>query len=143
MTHFSKIFANGWTTGRDRLVVFLCCVLTLPAFAQQPLKTLLVGVDHRSVTSLDGDWHYLVDPPPAKALYAADGKVRDNGYALNTHPNIDGGPHNEEYDFATAPMLKVPGDWNTLRRGCLVSARLRISAEAQNPHLSAYWRSKL
>jgi beta-glucuronidase len=113
MTHFSKIFANGWTTCCDRLVVFLCCVLTLPVLAQQPLKTLLVGVDHRSVTSLDGEWHYLVDPPPAKALYAADGKVRDNGYALNTHPNIDGGPHNEEYDFATAPTLKVPGDWNT------------------------------
>jgi len=33
----------------------------LPVLAQQPLPTLLVDVDHRPVTSLDGPWHYLVD----------------------------------------------------------------------------------
>ena len=87
--------------------------LTLPVVAQRPLQTLLVGVDHRTTTSLNGDWHYLVDQPPARALYAPDGRVRENGYGLNTHPNINSGPHNEEYDFATAPTLKVPGDWNT------------------------------
>jgi beta-glucuronidase len=85
----------------------------LLAVAQPPTKTLLVGVDNRSVTSLNGDWHYLVDQSPARALYTPEGNVRDNGYALNTHPNINSGPHNEEYDFATAPILKVPGDWNT------------------------------
>jgi beta-glucuronidase len=80
-----------------------------------PLRTLLVGVDKRAVVSLDGPWHYLVDQPPFKALYnERDGSVRDNGYALNTHPNISTDkPHNDEYDFATAPTLKVPGDWNT------------------------------
>jgi beta-glucuronidase len=86
---------------------------TVPSLAQQPLKTLLVGVDRRSATSLNGEWHYLVDQPPARGLYTSTGAVRDNGYALNTHPNINSGPHNEEYDFATAPTLKVPGDWNT------------------------------
>jgi beta-glucuronidase len=90
---------------------FSCCAML--THAQPPLRTLLVGVDHRTVTSLDGDWHYLVDQPPARALYTPQGKVRDNSYALNTHPNISSGPHNDEYDFATAPTLKVPGDWNT------------------------------
>lgn len=113
MTRFSKIFAGGCTGFRDAFVSFACCAVTLSAVAQQPMKTLLVGVDHRSVNSLNGDWHYLVDQPPAKGLYTADGKVRDNGYAMNTHPNINSGPHNDEYDFATAPTLKVPGDWNT------------------------------
>jgi len=113
MDCFSKIFAGGRIGCRSAFVSFACCAVTLSALAQQPLKTLLVGVDHRSVTSLNGDWHYLVDQPPAKSLYTSDGKVRDNGYALNTHPNINSGPHNEEYDFATAPTLKVPGDWNT------------------------------
>ncbi len=113
MTCFSKIFAGGRIGCRNAFVSFACYAVTLPALAQQPLKTLLVGVDHRSVMSLNGDWHYLVDQPPAKGLYTAEGKVRDNGYALNTHPNISSGPHNEEYDFATAPTLKVPGDWNT------------------------------
>jgi beta-glucuronidase len=87
--------------------------MALTSHAQQPLKTLLVGVDHRNTISLNGDWHYLVDQPPARGLYTLEGKVRDNGYALNTHPNINSGPHNEEYDFATAPTMKIPGDWNT------------------------------
>lgn len=81
--------------------------------AQQPLKTLLVGIDHRTTLSLNGDWHYLVDQPPARGLYTLDGQVRDNGYALNTHPNISSGPHNDEYDFSTAPTMKIPGDWNS------------------------------
>jgi beta-glucuronidase len=98
---------------RNGIIPLACCAFTLTAPAQQPLRTLLVGVDHRTVTSLNGDWHYLVDQPPAGNLYTSDGKIRDNGYALNTHPNIDSGPHNAEYDFATAPTLKVPGDWNT------------------------------
>jgi beta-glucuronidase len=106
MRCFSRVFAGAF-------VSFACAVVLPPATAQQSMKTLLVGVDHRSVMSLNGPWHYLVDQPPARGLYTADGKVRDNGYALNTHPNINGGPHNEEYDFATAPTLKVPGDWNT------------------------------
>ncbi len=112
MTFLSKIFAGIRIGCSNGLVLSACLAVALPVFAQQPLKTLLVGVDHRSVTSLNGDWHYLVDQPPARGLYA-QGKVRDNGYALNTHPNISSGPHNEEYDFATAPTLKVPGDWNT------------------------------
>jgi beta-glucuronidase len=91
----------------------LCLGLMLPAFSQQPFQTLLVGVDHRTVSSLDGDWHYLVDQAPFRALYTNSGAINDRSYARNTHPNITGGPHNEEYDFATAPTLKVPGDWNT------------------------------
>ena len=77
------------------------------------MQTLLVGVDRRNVTSLNGDWHYLVEQPPSRELYDGTGKVRDGGYAQNTHPNISTGPHNSEYDFATAPTMHIPGDWNT------------------------------
>ena len=113
MTRFSRMSIGGWRGCTQALLALACCAAALSAGAQQPMKTLLVGVDHRTVTSLDGNWHYLVDQPPARALYTPDGKVRDNSYGLNTHPNINSGPHNDEYDFATAPTLKVPGDWNT------------------------------
>src|SRR5664279_4306332 len=113
MAHYSRILTEGNKAVGGVIVLLAFCVFTSSAVAQQPMRTLLVGVDHRSVTSLNGDWHYLVDQPPARGLYASDGKIRDNGYALNSHPNISSGPHNEEYDFATAPTLKVPGDWNT------------------------------
>jgi beta-glucuronidase len=93
-------------------VMLACFCLTLPALAQQPLQTLLVGVDHRTVTSLNGDWHYLVDQSPGRALYTSSGEINDKSYALNAHPNIVG-KHNQEYDFSTAPTLRVPGDWNT------------------------------
>ena len=91
----------------------LGCVFLLPsASGQQPLETLLVGVDHRVVTSLNGEWHYLVDQSPGRALYTSTGEINDKSYAMNEHPNLVG-KHNQEYDFSTAPTLKVPGDWNT------------------------------
>jgi beta-glucuronidase len=93
-------------------VFSVCFFATSRVFGQQRLQTLLVGVDHRSMASLNGEWHYLVDQSPAPALYAPSGEINDKSYALNEHPNIVG-KHNQEYDFATAPTLRVPGDWNT------------------------------
>jgi beta-glucuronidase len=113
MSRLSNLFVCAQSKAARFLAVLGFMSFTALSFAQQPLETLLVGVDHRTVTSLDGPWHYLVDQPPAKSLYTPEGKVRDNGYALNTHPNINSGPHNEEYDFSTAPTLRVPDDWNT------------------------------
>jgi beta-glucuronidase len=98
---------------RRVLLAVMVCSPFLNGVAQQPLRTLIVGVDRRQTQSLNGEWHYLVEQPPARELYDDKGNVRDSGYAQNTHPNIGSGPHNSEYDFATAPTLKVPGDWNT------------------------------
>ena len=70
-------------------ISFLLARFVLPGLGQQSLQTLLVGVDHRcNVTSLDGDWHYLVDYPPFRALYTGSGAINDRGYAQNGHPNI-------------------------------------------------------
>jgi beta-glucuronidase len=82
------------------------------ARAQQPLNTLLVDVDHRPAISLDGPWHTLVDMTGAN-LYTAQGKIRDNTYALNQQLDVSGPTKPAEYNFATAPTLSVPGDWNT------------------------------
>ena len=110
------LFLSRCTIARRNLfataVMLAYLSLVLPAFAQQPLQTLLVGIDRRAVTSLNGNWHYLVDQSPARALYTSTGEINDKSYALNEHPNLVG-KHNHEYDFSTAPTLKVPGDWNT------------------------------
>jgi hypothetical protein len=37
----------------------ILALLVSSAPAQTNFQTLIVGVDHRTVTSLDGDWHYL------------------------------------------------------------------------------------
>jgi beta-glucuronidase len=93
--------------------ILLGLFLAPSTVAQEPLKTLLVDVDHRPATSLDGEWHYLVDASGG-GLYDGKGEVRNDGYARDRHPVLVGERTGyEEYDFATAPTLKVPGDWNT------------------------------
>jgi beta-glucuronidase len=98
----------------QKFILFLAFALlaVTAVTAQQPLNTLLVDVDHRPTISLDGPWHYLVDMTGAN-LYTAQGKIRDNTYALNEKLDVSGPTKPAEYNFATAPTLSVPGDWNT------------------------------
>jgi len=97
------------------------CVLILAsalgAFSQaaeSPVNgpTLLVDVDHRQTTSLDGDWHTIIDPY-GTGLYNFHNQLRTNGYFLNEKEEHGGGPL--EYSFDRSPTLRVPGDWNTQR----------------------------
>jgi beta-glucuronidase len=77
----------------------------------QAASTVLVDVDRRSSVSLNGDWHYIVDPY-ATGLYTFHHELRKDGFYLNgaAEPGSD---NLVEYDFAKSPTLKVPGDWNT------------------------------
>ncbi|HEY0759368.1 MAG TPA: glycoside hydrolase family 2 TIM barrel-domain containing protein [Acidisarcina sp.] len=93
------------------LLMFLLAGSVLAAHAQQASFTLLVDVDHRTSTSLDGEWHTIVDPY-GSGLYGFHGALLDKGYFMNMPSDYHGGP---EYDFAKSPTLKVPGDWNTQR----------------------------
>jgi beta-glucuronidase len=62
----------------------ICTMLVIPAFGQRPLQILLVGIDHRAATSLNGDWHDLVDQTSFRALYKVNGDINDRGYALHS-----------------------------------------------------------
>ena len=81
------------------------------AQSQVPPTTLLVDIDHRPSVSLDGAWHYIVDPYRNGWGNDPD-KPNLNGFAKNAHFN---GTDLLEYDFATSPVLQVPGDWNSQR----------------------------
>ncbi len=90
--------------------------LTLVAFSTsvsfaQAAPTLLVDLDHRPATSLDGEWHVIVDPYFG-GLYSFHREIKKNGYFQDADPNSATGQP-IEYDFSKAPTLKVPGDWNT------------------------------
>jgi beta-glucuronidase len=74
--------------------------------------TLLVDIDHRATTSLDGDWHAIVDQY-ATGLYDFHQNLRPDGFFMNAPFNPAGDPH--DYNFAKAATLRVPGDWNTQR----------------------------
>jgi beta-glucuronidase len=90
------------------LVFFFIGQMSLNA---QSAPTVLADVDHRQSLSLNGDWHFIVDPY-ATGLYTFHHELRKDGYYLNGAPE-PGSDHLVEYDFAKSPTLKVPGDWNT------------------------------
>ncbi len=96
------------------LSLLLCVTATLHA---QSAPTVLVDVDHRKTLSLDGDWHYFIDPYDG-GLYNFHREIKKDGYFLNAVPK-PGDNTLIEYDFAKSPTLKVPGDWNTQREALL------------------------
>jgi len=72
--------------------------------------TLLVNADHRTSISLNGDWHYIVDPYD-NGYYDFRMQPRAEGYFKNEKP--DSSSKLVEYDFSKSPTLKVAGDWNS------------------------------
>lgn len=82
-------------------------LLAQPASAPTPPPIVLTGADMRPATSLNGEWHTIVDP-------YFNGFP---GYSRNQKPEPGG--RVVEYDFSKSPTLKVPGDWNTQRDSLL------------------------
>jgi beta-glucuronidase len=78
---------------------------------------VLTGADRRPATSLNGEWGAIVDPY-FSGLFSFHHEEKKNGWFLN-YKAKPGDPFPTEYDFAKAPKLKVPGDWNTQRDSLL------------------------
>lgn len=58
-------------------------ILAFGAIGQaQSATTVLVDVDHRQIQSLDGDWHYIVDPYDG-GLYNFHREIRADGCATS------------------------------------------------------------
>ncbi len=66
---------------------------------------------HRSASSLNGEWHTIVDPYFA-GYFNFHHEMRTDGFYRNAPRQPDSMPP-VEYDFSKSPLLKVPGDWNT------------------------------
>jgi beta-glucuronidase len=71
----------------------------------------------RPATSLNGEWGAIVDPY-FNGLFSFHHQVKANGWFLNQKAK-PGDPFPIEYNFATAPKLKVASDWNTQRESLL------------------------
>ncbi len=99
---------------KSNLFILILIVVSSPIFSQEDL---IANVYNREVTSLNGDWKYIVDPyengyynyryepfdqqknPWASAFFL-------NSKSKNASDLI-------EYDFDKANTIKVPGDWNS------------------------------
>lgn len=105
---------------QSALTFSLLLLAAVPALAQSsltatpgPASITLTGADIRPATSLDGDWHFIPDPY-FTGLFSFHGAERKDGWFLDKHWHL-GDNELLEYDFATSPTLRVPGDWNTQR----------------------------
>jgi beta-glucuronidase len=89
-----------------RALFFLVWMLPISAVvAAQSPAPLIQNSLGRSGVSLNGDWHFVVDPDDI-----GDGRR----YYLNVAMGSTSGV--VEYNFAASPTLHVPGDWNSQRR---------------------------
>src|SRR5258708_5247792 len=101
-----------------RFSTALLCLL--PAFAlfsaqSQTPSTVLSEASQRQSMSLNGPWHYIVDPyrngfgswPNEPAEPSSKGFIADK------RPDPRGPV--QEYDWVKEPTLAVPGDWNSQR----------------------------
>jgi beta-glucuronidase len=97
----------------------LIALLSSPcAFAQSTSNTIVItGADRRPSTSLNGEWASIIDPY-FSGLFSFHHEEKKNGWFLN-YKAKPGDPFPTEYDYSTAPKLKVPGDWNTQRDSLL------------------------
>ena len=69
-----------------RLLLAALLTSATAAHSQAPVQantTLLVNIDHRPATSLNGDWHVIADQY-ATGLYTFHQELRKDGFFMNT-----------------------------------------------------------
>lgn len=93
------------------LILFLLA-FTFITQAQEETSTpaLIQNVYARDIQSLNGYWSYLVDPLET-GYY--DYRRRPNPDGFFKDESVDNVNTYKEYDFDTAPVMPIPGDWNT------------------------------
>ncbi|HKJ43399.1 MAG TPA: glycoside hydrolase family 2 TIM barrel-domain containing protein [Sunxiuqinia sp.] len=93
------------------LPIFLIFLAGLQLHAQTESSiNLIQNPDGRKSISLDGNWHYILDPYQTGYLdYRL--KPTNEGFAQNAKAKKES--DRVEYNFAKTPTLHVPGDWNT------------------------------
>lgn len=88
-----------------------------PAMPAMPEPTgLIANVEHRSTTSLNGAWHFIVDPYET-GYFDYRHQPRRDGYFRR---DVQKTPRDlVEYDFEKSDTLMVPGDWNSQKKELL------------------------
>ncbi|MFZ1751317.1 MAG: glycoside hydrolase family 2 TIM barrel-domain containing protein [Saprospiraceae bacterium] len=97
------------------MIRLLVIILLIPVALSS--QDLIINTKNRNITSLNGDWSYIVDPYE-NGYYSFHSEVYDQkkGFSpsafYNNYHTTDKAAL-VEYDFDSSPVLKVPSDWNT------------------------------
>ena len=102
----------------SRLLAALLFALGLLAGPARAQPGLLQNAAARRVLSLNGSWHYIIDPYE-NGFYNYRREPFDQsptgrgGYYDNQQPDAPQETELLEYNFAKSPTLQVPADWNS------------------------------
>src|SRR6056297_3921715 len=83
----------------------------------QDTNALLINTHNRKTTSLNGSWHYIVDPYENgyyNYRYEPFDQMENPGkgaFFMNAKP--DDKSDLVEYNFDKSPTMEIPGDWNS------------------------------
>ena len=98
---------------------WLAVLLMIAGAAFGQVAPLIANVPARHDTSLNGEWRVIVDPYDVGSIdYRA--RPLKNRDAFYKNYKSQSPSELVEYDFDTAGMLSVPGDWNTQRDSLLL-----------------------
>lgn len=92
------------------LLTLLVCILTGQSQETKGLSPLIQNVYGRNHQVLNGYWHYLIDPLET-GYYDYRHKPMAEGFFKDQ--KVDNVKEFKEYDFDSAPVMPIPGDWNT------------------------------
>lgn len=90
--------------------VLLLCNINAIAQTTKGLDPLIQNVYNRQTINLNGYWNYIVDPLET-GYYDYRRRPTPDGF-FKDH-QVDNVKAFKEYDFDTAPVMGIPGDWNT------------------------------
>ncbi|AVR45988.1 beta-glucuronidase [Christiangramia fulva] len=90
---------------------YILFLLTANVFSQ---KNLIINTENREHISLNGQWHYLIDPYENGFYdYRWQERNENDPEAYWNKPVITDPSQRREHQYKNAPTLKVPGDWNS------------------------------
>lgn len=102
---------------RTNIIAFSLLVF-IPIFCQAQ-NPLITNIGHRQTTSLNGKWHYIIDPYETGYYdyryqpYDAGESSRHNPRAFFNNAKPKDKSDLLEYSFDDSPTLLVPSDWNS------------------------------
>jgi len=97
----------------NKLITYIFLILPLFGFSQE----LLINVQNRQTTSLNGEWNYIVDQyETGYYSFHLDAFDQQKGFqksAFYSNYHAQNKQELVEYDFDKSPTITIPGDWNS------------------------------
>lgn len=84
---------------------------------------LIINIDGRNTTSLNGEWNIIIDPYE-NGYYNYRYEPHENGYFKNAKQKDKS--QLLEYNFDNSEIIEVPGDWNSQKEILLFLRRDRL-----------------